>query len=371
MMYEGYFDESGDIETEGVFCISGYYLTSQQAIEMDRRWAEVLTDYDLPYFHMVDCAHGAPPFRHLSKDTRIIVVKRLIKIIKENTLRGFSNAFYAGRMSKSIGGDVYSDAVSTCVTALDTFIRLSGMDSKKTAYFFEAGHKNKGNAYNRVAHHVEKIGASITFAKKEQIRLLQAADLLAWQSTKFLKDRLSQKRQPRKDFLSLMEHRHTFAHLSVDENSEAGLAFEEFPERKQPGSMVRLTIENDGPISFVREGSRDTPIIPVTKVLGWRAAAGGTISMGFKQLDMQKECEISLDQPRLHEAISTLINATSAYAGKKVPVGISPREILISKTENGLLMTSVLPMGGQIGTYLPNDLAKALLRKLRDAMRGN
>lgn len=62
-MIEGYFDESGDFDEEPkVFCISGYYLVSEAAKEMHEKWGEVLARHNIPYFHMVDCAHGNDAF---------------------------------------------------------------------------------------------------------------------------------------------------------------------------------------------------------------------------------------------------------------------------------------------------------------------
>src|SRR4051812_16718124 len=72
VIHEGYFDESGDIEKdERIFCISGYYIESSRAKELDTSWQCLLDRYNLPYFHMVDCAHGNEPFDKLSKDERI------------------------------------------------------------------------------------------------------------------------------------------------------------------------------------------------------------------------------------------------------------------------------------------------------------
>ena len=79
MLTEAYFDESGSFE-EGpyIFCIAGYFIDSAQAKEMDHEWAAVLSAHHIPYFHMVDCAHGSGVFagkkkeesRNRSKDDR-------------------------------------------------------------------------------------------------------------------------------------------------------------------------------------------------------------------------------------------------------------------------------------------------------------
>jgi hypothetical protein len=82
--WEGYFDESGSFEEEpGVFCVAGYLIESAQAAAMDQRWGEILAQHNIPYFHMVDCAHGAPPFADMEKAERIEVEMKLIGLIKE------------------------------------------------------------------------------------------------------------------------------------------------------------------------------------------------------------------------------------------------------------------------------------------------
>jgi hypothetical protein len=98
--------------------------------------------------------------------------------------------------------------------ALDAFLKAHRIGGDM-AYFFETGHKNKGRAYNNLAQMIAKMPASLTFAEKQKVRLLQSADLLAWQTAKYVKDALGNTRPPRKDFLSLMEHRHDIDLLST------------------------------------------------------------------------------------------------------------------------------------------------------------
>src|SRR5690606_18032419 len=105
----------------------------------------------------------------------------------------------------------------------------------RIAYFFEAGHKNGALAERGVlewaregAHN--QFYASHTFARKQDVRLLQAADLLVWQAAKFMKDKVTNTRAPRKDFMSLMEHSHVFAYIILD-GSYVGMSIDNNPER--------------------------------------------------------------------------------------------------------------------------------------------
>ncbi len=227
VLLEGYFDESGGFDQEPkVFCIAGYFLYSEQAKEMDAAWGGVLKEHAIPYFHMVDCAHGNGVFAEKSKNERSEIVKKLIELIKAYTVEGFAaivreETFVISEKHP----DLYSACAQLCIGALQAYLEISRREGE-IAYFFETGHKNRGRAYSHVAERLEKAGASMTFHKKEKLRLLQAADLLAWQVTKWAKDGITKKHPPRADFKSLMEHSHMIAHAGPDD----GIGLEAFPK---------------------------------------------------------------------------------------------------------------------------------------------
>jgi hypothetical protein len=89
--FEGYFDESGDFEEEPkIFCVAGYFIDAERAKLMDERWGAVLEEHAIPYFHMVDCAHGVEAFENKGKDERIVIETKMIGLIKEYTASGFA-----------------------------------------------------------------------------------------------------------------------------------------------------------------------------------------------------------------------------------------------------------------------------------------
>lgn len=54
VLIEGYFDESGDLDSDpGVFCVSGYFIKPEAARLMDGEWGAILVDHQIPYFHML------------------------------------------------------------------------------------------------------------------------------------------------------------------------------------------------------------------------------------------------------------------------------------------------------------------------------
>jgi hypothetical protein len=80
---QAYFDESGSHAGSPVLCIAGYILRKNKAIKFGHEWRKILRWKGLPYFHMVDCAHGNGPFKNLTKQERINVATKMIEIIKE------------------------------------------------------------------------------------------------------------------------------------------------------------------------------------------------------------------------------------------------------------------------------------------------
>jgi hypothetical protein len=53
---EVYVDESGSDDRSPVLCVSGYLFHAEQSVAFQADWQRLLAEYDLPYFHMVDCA---------------------------------------------------------------------------------------------------------------------------------------------------------------------------------------------------------------------------------------------------------------------------------------------------------------------------
>jgi len=359
--FQGYFDESGDFEQEPkVFCISGYFLTSHAATVMDAEWGRVLDKHGIPYFHMVDCAHGSGHFSRKSKEERTEIVMQLIDLIKAHTLEGFSTIVRGEDFQPSAQRpDVYSSCVASCVMALQVYMKI-GRTQGEVAYFFEAGHKNKGRAYSHVAGRLKSSGASLEFGTKQQVRLLQAADLLAWHSAKYAKDTLlSRKREPRKDFLSLMEHDHSFFHEFQGERGRS-VGIELWPLKKRSARSTSLSFNDEGPITFLLEKGDDTPILTVSEPVGYRLGGGRMAYLVFKSLGDEK-FTLAFDQPRLHEAIHCLITATRLYADDAVIPAIPATDIDIGVKGDDAVLQVRTASGAIVAFHLPKEAITAAL----------
>jgi hypothetical protein len=337
---------------------------------MDAEWAAVLEAHRIPYFHMVDCAHGTGVFAGMAVEERSEIVKKLITLIKKYTLEGFANFMSADAYETSADAlDVYSQCTSSCVTALQLFLKTSRVDGK-IAYFFESGHKNKGKAYNHIARILKRPDDSLTFAAKEDVRLLQAADLLAWQCTKYAKDWLYPKRrnepvkrEPRKDFKSLMEHSHSFMHAGM-KGGKKYMGIELWPLSKRSPISIDASIDDDGPILVLRESGDDTPIVPVEKTLGWKMGGARLAYVQFE--DMRgKPFALAFDEPRLFEAIIRLLETTKLHENSKIVPLISADAVVVDKIGQETAIRIKIREGATIGFHLPAEVLAQLVDQLK------
>lgn len=218
---EAYFDESEATIGNRVFAVAGYLLWPDQARLMEDEWQSTLDRYGLPFFHMADCAAdpGHNGYERLSKDQRIALVSELIGIIKKRTQRGISvitnpSAFLPNDQDKTGKRNYYNVSVSAMITYIAVALNVNRQEVNMF-YHFESGHHLQSTANRVIAHlinsedsQVKQRYAGHSFLPKERSPLLQAGDLLAWQSAKDVKNQI-QGRARRRDFLSLLEHRHT------------------------------------------------------------------------------------------------------------------------------------------------------------------
>lgn len=223
-LVESYFDES---ESHGVLCVAGYLFEKGACVELSAQWGNVLSDHDLDYFHMVDCAHNTGQFKGKSKAECIEIQTKLINLIKQYAIRGYTVSFelrYAHLLpsAHAHGLEIVSPYSLCCYFCL-MFCRQCAETMKfsgEIAYFFESGHKHSGEAHRLM----DVIFASETlrefyrygghaFLDKKKARPLECADLLAWQWRKNVKERALGNNKPRKDLWSLLELEHFGTHF--------------------------------------------------------------------------------------------------------------------------------------------------------------
>jgi hypothetical protein len=224
---QAYFDESASHDGARDLCLAGLIFTKAEAIKLAHEWRKVLRWKRLPYFHMVDCAHGNGPFANLSKSERIEVEKRMIEIIKRRAIQAIAvtinNLEFVSVMAEQPrAARAYKTAYAFCTHTVLAGVGLwiySNPRVAKVAYIFEQGHNSAPQSMkimNELFEVPEKRQryrfAGYAFMRKEDSCALQAADLLAWQWYKDKKNQVEGMPR-RKDCESLLQLHHNAVHL--------------------------------------------------------------------------------------------------------------------------------------------------------------
>ena len=228
---QAYFDESGSHDGAPILCVAGYIFRKSEAIKLSHEWRKVLRWKKLPYFHMVECAHGNGPFANLTKDERIAVQTKLIEAIKRHASQGVAitvdpteYATFSKRFpfKRGLYDSAYAFCAQVIMAGVSVFIERNPQIGKM-AYFFEAGHSSAPQADEimrtmlaqpAVKHQFRY--AAHAFVEKRDAPQIQAADLLAWQ---WYTDRrhTAEGRPRRKDCASLLQLHHNAVHIDSKE----------------------------------------------------------------------------------------------------------------------------------------------------------
>lgn len=213
---EAHFDESGTDAQE--LTVAGYLFESERIDAFCNKWERILLEYNVPYFHMIECANGSYSFKHLDKNRRISLQMRLMRLISGYSINGFvcniSNV-------PSNSGSSYGRAVEMVVGSLMDWADTTAFQGK-IAYFLEAGASGQGLAdanFRLLAQDPVRKGAQRyaghAFVPKQGNPGVQAADLLAWQYHNFTKRR-AKASVSRLDLRALFRH----PHMVVDQCGE-------------------------------------------------------------------------------------------------------------------------------------------------------
>jgi hypothetical protein len=214
-LIEAYFDESGSHSGSSALCIAGYLFEKTECQALDLAWKRTLEKYHLPYFHMVDCAHGNHPFDKLDRDQRIAVESEMIQLIRQHMLFGTAitvdEVEYNGWYARERIGSAYTYCCWQTLAGIRSWLERNNFQGE-VAYFFEAGHKNHAEAnaiMNMIFSQPElRSGyrySSHAFVDKKKVRPVQTADIFAWLHANHFKRRARGEFKPRGDFKALVE----------------------------------------------------------------------------------------------------------------------------------------------------------------------
>ena len=225
-LMNAYFDESMD---DGIMIVAGVMLRKSKAEALDQKWKKMMGAQapSAPYFHMVDVASAGGAFKPLGLEKCDVLARTAIRHVIEEvevftaiSLR--VEDFYAQPSPLVDIQDPYTFACWFSLMGMNHYMDKHDPGGQ-IEFIFEAGANNQGaskammdglfkNEVQRESYRYLSHG----FYPKERFRLLQCADMLAWQ---WLQDRKRREdgRPRRKDFEEIKQVRNATIHADAEQ----------------------------------------------------------------------------------------------------------------------------------------------------------
>lgn len=194
MQITGYFDDSGHPDNGPCVVVAGFVSTEAQWTLFEAEWSEVLKQFEIETFHMKDFSGSWGEFKPWkgNEKRREAFIKRLIKVIKRRTIVSVSSMMLM-KDYKSVDA-IYT--LSECVTPYavcsantqyktKVWLKDHGYPVENLATVYEDGSKDKGKF---VALSMALNFPVPIFAPKGKFRALEAADFIAWELGKVIRD---------------------------------------------------------------------------------------------------------------------------------------------------------------------------------------
>jgi len=206
-MFKACMDESGTDAASPIASVAGWIATLEDWAGFERQWLEALGDYGVTYFHMKEFAHSTGQFKDWkgNENRRKAFLKRLTKIVDRWSTFGIwvrvPKDEYRACLSEdeqSDMGDPYLFCLYTVITFLVPKWPALWRDAKLTFVFEENkewSSQAQTNYFRLKRKLIERLGKRaaflsdyFTYCPKLCCVPLQAADFLAWESTKQLRE---------------------------------------------------------------------------------------------------------------------------------------------------------------------------------------
>jgi Protein of unknown function (DUF3800) len=228
-LFNAYIDESyTDGDDPAILVVGGYLMRADEAERMEANWQRILAKHGVTYFHMTDVNAASGDFKHLEMTGCDALAREIIGSILSHDVEGFSAIINLRKAFSMQGGasDLYASGLDACVTALTSNLSQKDPDAK-IMFYFEDGHASQGIAdkyLKKLPWHpqgaVVKHFLDHKFCGKKEKCLLQAADVLVWQTARFIKDKYKRTyknatKVPRLDYLALAEKPTLYHYLFV------------------------------------------------------------------------------------------------------------------------------------------------------------
>ena len=193
VMLGAYLDESSTGSHEPALCVAGVLFDESVLEEMDSQWKSELDQFGISVFHIKDYAHSFGEFKGKDPVQANDLFKRLVQLICKYSLGSVAifnrntpefDPFFNNKQS-------FSPYTACGYYCMEMIVQQARQRNQKVSFAIEKGHEKMGEL-NRLIEKRQSVDgwpgmASAGFQGKE-LRLLQAADVFAYEYAKRIKD---------------------------------------------------------------------------------------------------------------------------------------------------------------------------------------
>jgi hypothetical protein len=215
-----YFDDSGTHAQSDVAVAACFVSDVRRWVKFERKWKSILAEAGIlgSGFHMADFVARTSPFDTWSEGERDDVIKRLIATIGSNVLDGMVTAviksdydqLVTGKLREKLGHRHYTFAIQSCLAFIEQWRVINSQEPIEFIFDQMGKGKNEINDLfddliaNKLAHHFGIEPRGWSFQNRRVIVQLQSADILAWESNRYMREHQFTCKIARKSFLSLI-----------------------------------------------------------------------------------------------------------------------------------------------------------------------
>jgi hypothetical protein len=209
-MHRAYCDESEDKQGRTIFAVSGYLGSNEAWRSFEIMWKDALADERIPEFHASKCDGGHGIFHGMSEERRAGLQRRFYSIVNNVMGWGFSSAVRLGAYDmvrpqfQSARGDLWKPYFLLFQHQIELMTMvLEDADrppDERIVFTFdrqqEYQHQGRANRlYNSLAKDADKealkfarrLGGLFFASRLDEVQL-QAADILAYENMRYLRD---------------------------------------------------------------------------------------------------------------------------------------------------------------------------------------